>query len=157
MWNRITPRITFRHEWTLAVFTVLLAVLTGLMAGCIAGRVALDWRWFLAAGALGAGLSASHLGRRARAWRAALHLDKSWLSREIILSGGFIGAATLGLMQFSITTGSLAGPLELLPNWWPRVGLYSGLLCLLAVDMVYRVAVIRGSGPCTALRPWPPA
>ena len=39
-------------------------------------------------GFFGMGLSASHLGRGERSWRAALHLKSSWLSREIFLVGG---------------------------------------------------------------------
>ena len=53
LWETVVPHITLRHEWTLAVFTLLLAVLTGLMAGAVAGCVSLDWRIFLAVGAGG--------------------------------------------------------------------------------------------------------
>ncbi len=135
LWQRIIPRVTFHHEWPLAVFTWLLAVMTGLLAGAISGQVALDWRLFLAAGVLGMGLSASHLGRKSQAWRAPLHGDRSWLSREVILGMIFLATATLGLTPISGA------------DVWLRAGLYSGLICLLAVDMVYRVGVIRGSGP----------
>nr|MEE4269922.1 4Fe-4S dicluster domain-containing protein [Candidatus Krumholzibacteria bacterium] len=135
LWQRIIPRVTFRHEWPLALFTWLLAVMTGLLAGAISGRVTLDWRLFLAAGVLGMGLSASHLGRKSQAWRAPLHGNRSWLSREILLATAFLATATLGLTPISGADG------------WLRAGLYSGLVCLLAVDMVYRVGVIRGSGP----------
>jgi len=79
-------------------------------------------------------LSASHLGRKERSWRAALHLDESWLSREIVLIEGFLGLATGVLYSGSI------------PPWfgWIAVGL--GFMTLAAMDQIYRVAVIRGSG-----------
>jgi len=133
--DRITPQITLTHEWTLAVFTVLAAILVGVFTAWQLGGVGLDWRIFLGLGAAGMALSASHLGRMERSWRAALHLDESWLSREIVLIGGFLGLA--------------AGVLYLgnLPTWagWIAVGL--GFVTLAAIDQVYRVAVIRGSGP----------
>jgi DMSO reductase iron-sulfur subunit len=138
-WRRlrdgIRAQITLKHEWTLAVFTVLAATLVGVFTAWRLGGVGLDWRVFLGLGTAGMALSASHLGPRERSWRAALHLDESWLSREIVLVGGFLGLA--------------AGVLHLgsLPSWvgWIAVGL--GFLTLAVIDQVYRVAVIRGSGP----------
>jgi len=135
LWHRIIPRVSFSHEWPLALFTWLLAVMTGLLAGTVSGQFTLDWRLFLAVGALGMGLSASHLGRKSRAWRAPLHGDSSWLSREIILSTAFLATATLGLTPISGA------------DVWLRAGLYIGLVCLLTVDLVYRVGIIRGNGP----------
>lgn len=137
LWNKINPQITFRHEWALAVFTLLLAVLTGLLAGHLAGRLTLSWPLFLATGAAGMLLSAAHLGQRARAWRAALHLDRSWLSREIILSGLFLALGGVGLLLSPENSGA----------WATRGALYLGLITLFTVDLVYRPAVIRGSGP----------
>jgi len=131
----ISAQITLTHEWTLAVFTVLAATLVGVFTAWQLGGVGLDWRIFLGLGTVGMVLSASHLGRKERSWRAALHLDESWLSREIVLVGGFLGLA--------------AGVLYLgsLPTWagWIAVGL--GFVTLAVIDQVYRVAVIRGAGP----------
>jgi len=133
--DRITPQITLTHEWTLAVFTVLAATLVGVFTAWKLGDVGLDWRVFLGLGTAGMVLSASHLGRKERSWRAALHLDESWLSREIVLVGGFLGLAAGVLYRGS------------LPIWagWIAVGL--GFVTLAVIDQVYRVAVIRGSGP----------
>lgn len=147
MWNKITPSIAFKHEWALAIFSWILAVLTGLMGGFSAGTLQLDWRVFLGVGILGMGMSVVHLGRKDRAWRAGLNLNQSWLSREIVLTGVFLVVATSGIMKFSITSGMDSGWLPSLPSWWPRAGLCAGLICLLSVDLVYKPAILRGSGP----------
>jgi len=133
--DKIIPHITFAHEWTLAVFTLLAAVLVGALTAWRVGAIALDGRLFFGLGAAGLVLSASHLGRKEKWWRAALHLDQSWLSREIVLVGGFLGLATGAL---------LLGPS---PAWTGWVAVALGLGTLVTVDRIYQVAVIRGSGP----------
>jgi len=138
-WRRlgelIIPHITLAHEWTLAVFTVLTAVLVGAFTAWRQGNGDLDWRIFLGLGAAGMVLSASHLGRKERSWRAVLHLDESWLSREIVLVGGFMALAAGALYFPGLPSG--AG--------WVVVGLSFGSLAV--IDRVYKVTVIRGSGP----------
>ena len=99
------------------------------------GRLDLDWRVFLGLGVAGMILSASHLGRKERAWRAVLNFDRSWLSREIVLVGGFLALAA-GVLFFPG-----------LPPWLGWVGVVLGLVTLAAIDQVYKVTVIRGSGP----------
>jgi len=133
--DQIIPHITFAHEWTLAVFTLLMAALVGAITAWRLWALELDWRIFLGLGAAGMALSAWHLGRRERSWRAALHVNESWLSREIVLIGAFLG----------VSTGVLF--LKDLPDWagWSAVAL--GLATLAAIDRVYKVALIRGSGP----------
>ena len=133
--DRIIPHITLAHEWTLAVFTVLSAALVGVFTASRLGGTGLDWRIFLGLGVAGMVLSASHLGRRKRSWRAALNPGKSWLSREIVLVGGFLGLAA-GVLYF-----------DGLPAWVGWVAVVLGFGMLAAVDRVYRVAEIRGSGP----------
>ena len=133
--ERIIPHITLAHEWTLAVFTVLAAALVGVFTATQLGGTGLDWRIFLGVGAAGMALSASHLGRQRNSWRAALHLDESWLSREIVLIGGFLGLAA-GVFFFGG-----------LPSWIGWIAVALGFMTLAVIDQVYRVAVIRGSGP----------
>jgi hypothetical protein len=116
------PRITLRGEWTLVVFTTVLAVATARVAA--GAPFARPW---LLLGALGGSmaLSAAHLGRPSRAWRALLNLRRSWLSRELALASlflGLAGAACLGLMPA-----------------WPAAA--AGFAALFAVDRVYQVAV----------------
>jgi len=133
--DKIIPHITLSHEWTLAVFTLLAAALVGVFTAWRLGSVNLDWRVFLGLGTAGMILSASHLGRKKRSWRAVLHFDASWLSREIVLVGGFLALAA----------GALRWPG--LPAASGGIGVCLGFVTLAVIDQVYKVTVIRGSGP----------
>ncbi len=129
------PQISLAHEWTLAVFTLMAAVLVGAMAANQWSGLATDWRLFLGAGVLGMALSASHLRHLRRAWRAPLHAGESWLSREIVLFSGFLILGTV----------SLAVPAA--PSWLGPLTVGLGGLTLAVIDRVYGSAVIPGSGP----------
>ena len=94
---------SFKSEWPLWVFTLVVPVLVGMMAS-EAGRDALPWPVFLGASLAAAVASTLHLGRKERAWRAMLGWRTSWLSREIILFNAFAAGGTV----------ALAG---LLPDW----------------------------------------
>ena len=116
------PKITLRGEWTLVAFTTILAVLTARMAA--GGPFPHPWP-FLAAGGASMVLSALHLGRPERAWRAVLNLRGSWLSREIALASLFLALCA-------------AVFLGLAPAWAAAA---AGFAALFAVDRVYRVAL----------------
>ena len=116
------PRITLRGEWTLVAFTTLLGILAARMAA--GGPFRHPWP-FLAAGAAAMALSALHLGRPGRAWRAVLNLRRSWLSREIVLASAFL----------ALCAGAFLG---LVPAWLATA---AGFAALYAVDRVYQVAV----------------
>lgn len=152
--NRIVPQITLSREWPLAAFTLLMTVLTGLFLGSLLGAPAPNGVLFPIAGAAGLLLSASHLGRKTRVWRAGLHADRSWLSREILLFCSFLLLASLALQSPAGHDG--AGP-------WasayrnlgrPAVTFHSldwlaaalGVAALFSADRVYRAAIIRGGG-----------
>ncbi len=130
--DRITPLITLTHEWPLAVFTLVVAVLVGWLAAHQWGGPRPDWRVFLASGVVGMGLSAAHLGRSRRAWRAPLHVGRSWLSREVVLFSAFLGLGTAVLAW---------APVALWPG---RLAVVLGAMLLLAVDRVYGVTRVRG-------------
>lgn len=115
------PKITLRGEWTLVAFTTVLALLTARMAA--GGPFSHPWA-FLAAGGASMALSALHLGRPERAWRAMLNLRSSWLSREIALASLFL----------ALCAATFAG---LAPSWAAAA---AGFAALFAVDRVYRVA-----------------
>jgi Fe-S-cluster-containing dehydrogenase component/DMSO reductase anchor subunit len=136
-WERvrewITPKITLRHEWTLAFFTLLLAFLTGWFGSGQADRYT-----FPVLGFMGMGLSASHLGRAGRGLRAAFNLKSSWLSREIFLVGGFLVLAT-GVLWWPPTLTDSLVPVQV-------ATLFLGFAMLLTVDTVYHPAVVRGNG-----------
>jgi hypothetical protein len=77
-------------------------------------------------------LSARHLGRPARAWRALRNVRHSWLSREIALVSAFLALSALSLLG------------------WPRnpalawIAAGAGMAALYAVDRVYQVAMQVG-------------
>jgi hypothetical protein len=116
-------RITLSGEWSLVLFTSTLALLVAWVGTAALGRAPFVPEAFLGAGALVLGLSALHLGRPLRAWRALLNLRTSWLSRELLAVTAFL----------------LLGGLGLLP-----AALGAGLLALFSVDRIYRVALRRG-------------
>ena len=118
-------------EFPLVVFTLLLALLAGLMATA-QGRGQLSLVAFLILSGVAGAASTLHLGRRARAWRAFLNLRRSWLSREVALFTLFVGTGTAALA----TGGGGA---------WGDVAGVSGLLLLFAVDRVYDVTRTPGS------------
>ncbi len=130
----LIPRITLAGEWPLALFTFLLALLAGLFAASRLGAPIPDWRIFAGAGLAGLLLSAAHLGRKARAWRAGMHADGSWLSREVLFCGGFLATATAALWIWDEV------------SWLGWIAAFLGLGTALAGDMVYRVARVRGAG-----------
>jgi Fe-S-cluster-containing dehydrogenase component len=125
------PKITLRGEWTLVLFTTVAATLAASMgAAGFGGPVLPAWAFLLAGGAA-MGLSAAHLGRPGRAWRALLNLRTSWLSREILLVALFLGAGTLGLAVPALAPARPAAAAL-------------GFAALFAIDRIYRVALKTG-------------
>lgn len=95
----LPPRkMGFRREWPLALLTTTLPALVAWFATGLLrperGPSALE---LLAPGLLALLLSALHLGRPLRAWRAFANLGTSWLSREALLATAFLGFAGLSL------------------------------------------------------------
>ena len=129
------PGLDARGEWPLVAFTTLLSVLVALVAAAAAGAGGILPRplpfpsLLLWSGALGLALSAFHLGRPARAWRALGNLRRSWLSREVALVLAFLGLTALGPVGFPRVRG-LA---------WAAAA--AGFAALFAVDRVYQLAV----------------
>lgn len=158
--NRIVPHITLSREWALAVFTLLASALVGVFTASRLGAPAPGPIPFLGAGAAGLLLSASHLGRKMHAWRAALHADRSWLSREVALFAAFLALATLSLLLGPASTAAGRPPAPQPPPWtalysalggataasalgWVAAAL--GVAALTAAGRVYRFARIRGA------------
>jgi DMSO reductase anchor subunit len=89
---------------------------------------------FLATGAAGLALSTLHLGRKERAWRAALHWRRSWLSREVVAVPAFLALAAAHLLLASAREGAAV------------LAVAVGLVALVCMDRVYVVmARERGS------------
>ena len=76
--------------------------------------------------------SVFHLGRPAKAWRSFLGWRKSWLSREIMIFGLFLGAAfaLLGASYFKLPDQPIGWAV------WTG-GCFAGLLTVLCSSMVY--------------------
>ena len=124
--------ITLRREWPLAVFTLGAAILVAWIAGAASrGLPASPWQFLIACAVL-MGLSATHLGKPLRAWRAVLNVRGSWLSREVALFGAFAAAGFLVLY------------LEVESVWLLRGTLTLGFALLFAMDRVYDFADRRG-------------
>ena len=86
-------KVSLEHEWVLVLFTVLVPVLTGLMAAGSLGWMELNPLPFMVAGIAGLILSSVHLGKKLRAWRTVLNIRNSWLSREITGYGLFLATS----------------------------------------------------------------
>ena len=128
------PRIDLRGEWSLAAFTLLLAVLFALLAADVSGARQVPAALFAGFAALAAALSLAHLGRPARAWRAVLGVRRSPVSREVL---GFGSLSALG-------TAALAWPDAAVGAGLGLAAIASGIFALISADGVYRPVYERG-------------
>jgi DMSO reductase anchor subunit len=126
-------KISLVSEWTLMAFTYIASMLVGWFAASLTGVLKLNLPLFLLDGLLIMALSAIHLGKKFRAWRAILNWRHSWLSREILLFSAFLGFAAVYLLFF---------PGYAIIGW---IIAMIGFASLFSIDRVYQV--IPGSGP----------
>ncbi len=126
--------ISLRREWSLAAFTFLVALLFAQVAASVSGSIEVRAGPFALVAMLAGALSLSHLGRPGRAWRAALNLRRSWLSREVVAFGAFVSGGVWFLAGSGL--GTATGTIVLI----------LGLATLASADMVYR-PVHRGLHP----------
>ncbi len=125
----VTTKISARKEWPLLIFTLLVSAMTGIYAsGIISAFSQHEKLAFVGIGLIAAVFSLLHLGKKQRAWRAILNVRGSWLSREILLFGLFMGALIVDLLIFD------------LPDW-VVILMAAGLL--LSIDMLYQAATWR--------------
>lgn len=128
-------KISLASERGLLLFTLAMPAL----AAWFAGGLRLPDRApalvpFLALATFAFGVSAGHLGRPLRAFRAVLGVTTSWLSREVAAAGAFV---------------LLALPYVALPHASPGLGLpalAAALLLVVSIDGVY-FRVDRAWGP----------
>lgn len=122
----------FKHMIPLVVFTMLAIVSAGLALGSAALAGSPGLMGAAAVGTLaGIAMSMLHLGRKQRFFRAGLGLFHSWLSREVIVAGGFAGVSL-----FTATGGYnyiIGGGLGL----WVFLAAGLGVLLVLTLGMVY--------------------
>ena len=101
----------------------------------------------LALGLLAIGASVLHLGRPLIAWRAVVGLKTSWLSREIVIFGGFAGLAVVFAASFWLP------PLAIFRNALGLAVCVSGLLGVFSSLMIYQDTRRKfWSGTTTALK-----
>ena len=127
------PRLqwsAFASEWTLWLFTSVATLLVAWLADALLGGPELASIPFAAAGGVAMAVSALHLRRPERMWRALFGLRTSWISREVASFALFFA-------------GACAWSLGAARDWlgWAVFGF--GLLALLAMDMVYRIRGAR--------------
>ena len=121
-------KITFEHEWPLAIFTLLAALLVSIFTASVFKKVVPEPYTFITAGVGGMILSLLHLGKKLRAWRAILNLKNSWLSREIFFFGLFWGLSAIHLLFYQ--NDIIA---------WSAI--VCGVVALLSVDKVCKLAI----------------
>lgn len=133
-WPAPPRKISLRSEWTLFAFTSLVIGLVAWLASSLLGGPAVHPVPFLILGAAGLALSALHLGRKERAWRAALNWRRSWLSREVLAVPFFLALAAVHLLL--VPAERVAGALAVA----------AGVAALVCMDCVY-VVVARETRP----------
>jgi Fe-S-cluster-containing dehydrogenase component/DMSO reductase anchor subunit len=122
------------HEWPIAVFTFIGALLNGwIWATIIPKSIEINFWTFGFLGAIGIVLSAMHLGKPLKSYLSILNIKTSWLSREILLFGLFIFLGFLGLLLQSTVILIIASLI--------------GLGFLVSVEMVYSLTKKKYSTP----------
>ncbi len=134
LFDKPASKVTLRSEWTLVGFTLMAALLVGLLTAGVLGSFYMNPIVFAGAGLSVLAMSALHLGRWRMAPRAILNLRRSWLSREVVLFPIFV---FLGTWYF------LAGAGERTIGWL-AVGV--GFAALFSIDRVYSVTKTKGLG-----------
>ena len=116
-----------QSEWSLWVFTSVATLLVAWFIAATALGHAVFLPVFASAGLIGMSVSALHLGRINRVWRAVLNVRSSWISREVaFFSIFFASACGLGLVGGA-------------PGWVSWAIATAGFAALFSMDMVYRV------------------
>jgi anaerobic dimethyl sulfoxide reductase subunit B (iron-sulfur subunit) len=128
------PGIPAGHELPLVAFTLLSQMAAGMAASSLL-IIPLPRSALLTIGlllAVGVFISFLHLGKKRNAWRALIHLRKSWLSRELLMAGLFAGS-------WAVMAGG-RWMLNISPNPWPMAILGLGLIY--SMSMVYRLRAV---------------
>jgi len=116
-----------RSEWSLWAFTSVATLLVAWFTAATAPGHAVFLPVFASAGLIAMIVSALHLGRITRIWRAVLNVRRSWISREVaFFSVFFASACGLGLVGGA-------------PEWVSWATAAAGFAALFSMDMVYRV------------------
>jgi len=117
----------FKSESSLWFFTSVATLLVAWFAAATAWSREIPVPVFAGAGVLAMAVSALHLGRITRIWRAMLNVRRSWVSREVVLFSTFFTAASVSALRPEV------------PVWSKWLIAAVGFATLFAMDMVYRV------------------
>jgi Fe-S-cluster-containing dehydrogenase component/DMSO reductase anchor subunit len=122
--KKLESKIGLKKEWVLVLFTLLVPTLIAVLAAAVEGHFGFHPVPFMIAGIAGLMLSSVHLGKKFRAWRSVLNIRESWLSREILAYGLFLGTAFIWI---------------LLPEfyWVGMLSVFIGIFTCYSMDKVY--------------------
>jgi Fe-S-cluster-containing dehydrogenase component/DMSO reductase anchor subunit len=124
------PKLTwkgFKSEWSLWFFSIAAMLLVAWYTAATARYSAVFVPLFAIVGVIAMAVSALHLGRITRIWRALINIRQSWVSREVALFSVFFGAAcATGLWTEA-------------PQYTRWIVASVGFAALFSMDMVYRV------------------
>ncbi len=139
-------KISLRKEWTLAVFTLLSALLVAqVISVFMSGKLLITPIQYFVAGIAGIVMSSVHLGKKLRAYRAVFNLKNSWLSREIASYTLFLFFSSIYI--FSVD--SLAFYQQVISFYdipikaLALISIVIGLFTLFSIDRVYDVTLKR--------------
>ncbi|MFN8257842.1 MAG: DmsC/YnfH family molybdoenzyme membrane anchor subunit [Bacteroidales bacterium] len=121
-------KISLSHEWPLALFTLLAALMTSWFTSSVIDGLSVSPVLFIISGLAAIILSSFHLGKKARAWRSLLNIKNSWLSREILFFSAFFGSAGIYLLFYQ--NPFLSG-----------FSILTGIAALFSIDRVYDLAL----------------
>ena len=116
-----------KSEWSLWFFTSVATLLVAWFTAATSWSREIAVPVFAGAGALAMAVSALHLGRITRLWRAILNFRRSWVSREVVLFSTFFAAACASALRPELAV------------WARWLVAAVGFAALYAMDMVYRV------------------
>lgn len=130
--QNIPKKISLKKEWVLVLFTLIVAIITAWFSAAVFNTsVEIYPVLFAATGFGGLLLSAVHLGKLGRVYRAIFNLRSSWLSREIFFFSGFVGLATL--LLFNLFENEFFNYLTII----------FAALAVVSVDMIYKFTEYR--------------
>ncbi len=119
-------KITAIKEWPLVIFTLLVSGLVAIVSVDNQPTSEIDKMYLVIAGGIAALLSLLHLGKKMRAWRSILNQKNSWLSREIMSFGIFLGLLIIDAFLVDVK---------------PVIFVAVGFILLFAIDKLYELAM----------------
>jgi hypothetical protein len=117
-----------RSEWSLWAFTSIAMLLVAWFTAATVQAGSVFLPVFAISGIAAMSVSALHLGRISRIWRAAINVRGSWISREVVLFSAFFFGVCI-LTSIRTTSGGAA-------TWTVVI---VGFAAMFSMDMVYRV------------------